>query len=85
MIRNLLTGVSEVEVILYVAGDVFMGLGLYPVCVRLLVVADEDSEEDDHGNLPEETDNRQCKTDVGVLWPTETVFASLAAIPHGGG
>lgn len=85
MIRNLLTGVSEVEVILYVAGDVFMGLGLYPVCVRLLVVADEDSEEDDHGDLPDEADYRQCKTDVGVLWPTETVFASLAAIPHGGG
>lgn len=70
-----LTWVSEVEVILNVAGYVFLFSVLYPVCVRLFVVADEDPKQDDHGYLPHEAHSWEADADVGV-------FRSVAEVPE---
>lgn len=64
---RILTGVSEVEIILYVTGQVHVSLLLLPVCISFGAEAHEDSEEDDHGHLPEEADERQPPAQVRVL------------------
>ena len=65
-----LTWVSEVEVILNVAGDVVFPPELLPVSVRLLVVSDEDPEQDNHGDLPHKADSGQGDPHVGALGAT---------------
>ena len=74
-----LTGVAEVEVVLDVAGDVILPPELLPVGVGLLVVADEDPEQDDHGDLPHEADGRQGHPHIGALG------ATVEPAQHGGG
>lgn len=75
-LRAPLTRISVVEIILNIAGDVVTLFVLNPVCVRLFVVADENSKQNNHRNLPDEADCRQADPNVG---------GSLAAekIPHG--
>lgn len=68
-----LTGVSEVEIVLDVAADVVSPFVLNPVCVRLFVIADENSKQDDHGNLPDEADRREADPHVGAALPAEKV------------
>lgn len=80
---SVLTGISEVEVVLDVAGDVVGPSVLWPAAAGLLVVADENPEQNDHGNLPHEADSRQADPNVGVLPAAEKVARSLAAVPHG--
>lgn len=52
---------------------------LDPVCVRLLVVSDENSKQDDHGDLPHEADGGQTHAYVGVLLRAQ----ETAEVPHG--
>lgn len=77
-----LTGISEVEVIFNVARNVVFPSELWPVCVRLLIIPDENSKQDDHSNLPDEADCRQTNTHIGVLWPAEKILYTLTAVPH---
>lgn len=63
-----LTWISEIEVVLSVAGYVFFFPVLYPVRVGLFVIADEDAKQDDHRNLPHEAHSWETDTDVGVFW-----------------
>lgn len=54
----------------------------WPVSVRLLIIANEDSKQDDHGNLPHEADSGQTDPDVSVLRTAPEVFAAVNAVPH---
>lgn len=79
-----LTGISEVEVILDVAGDVVAPFVLYPAsCVWLLVIADENSKKNNHSDLPDKADGRQANPNVGVLPPAEKTAHALTTVPHG--
>lgn len=74
--RAALTRISVVEIILDIAGDVVSLFVLNPVCVRLFVIPDEHSKENNHRNLPHEADGREADPNVGVPLPAEE-------IPHG--
>lgn len=63
-----LTWISEVEVILNVTRYVFFFPVLYPVRIRLFVVADEDSKQDNHCCLPNEAHSWKADADIGVFW-----------------
>lgn len=63
-----LTWISEVEVILNVTRYVFFFPVLYPVRIWLLVIADEDSKQDDHCYLPHEAHSWKADADVSVFW-----------------
>lgn len=81
-----LTGVSEVEVILNVAGYVVSPFVFDPVCVWLFIIPDENSKQDDHRNLPDEADRREADPNVGVPLPTEKIphdAASVLSPPSG--
>lgn len=77
-----LTGISEVEVILNVAGDVVLLFVLYPMCVRLLIIPDENSKQHNHSNLPDKADSWQTDPNVRVLTPAEEIAHALATVPH---
>lgn len=71
--RAALTRISEVEIVLDVTGDVVLPSELNPVCVRLFVIADENSKQDDHRNLPDEADCREADANVGRPLPVEKI------------
>lgn len=83
MLFIVLTGISVVEVIFDIAGDVLMQFGLCPMCVWLIIIPDENSKQHNHGNLPDEADSRQTNTNIGVLLPAEKIAHALTTIPHG--
>lgn len=64
---RILTWVSEVEIILYVAGQVHLSLLFLPVRISFGAEAHEDPEEDDHGHLPEEAYEWEPPAHVRVL------------------
>lgn len=72
-LRATLTRISEVEIVLDVAGDVVSPFVLDPVCVRLLVIPDENSKQNNHRNLPDEADCREADPDVGTPLPAEKI------------
>lgn len=74
-----LTWISEVKVILNVTWYVFFFPVLYPVCVRLLVVTDEDSKQDDHRRLPHEANCRETNANICVLWTVTQIPEALHA------
>lgn len=72
-----LTWISEIEVVLNVTGYVIFFPVLYPVRIRLFVIADEDPEQDDHCYLPHEAHSWKTDTDVGVFWTVAQVPEAL--------
>lgn len=79
----LLTGISEVEVILNVTSDVVILFMLYPMCVWLLIIPDENSKQHNHSNLPDKADSRQTDPNIGVLSAAEQIAHAVATVPHG--
>lgn len=69
---SILTGISEVEVIFDVTRDVVGLFVLYPVCICLLVISDENSKQDDHSYLPDEAHGGQADPHISVLLRTQT-------------
>lgn len=83
MLRKLsLTWISEIEVVLNVTGDVVFFPVLYPVSIRLFIIADEDPKQDDHCYLPHEAHSWKADADVGVFWTVTQVPEALNAA-HG--
>lgn len=68
-----LTRISEVEIILDIAGDVVFPSELNPVCVRLFVIPDENSKQDNHRNLPNKADCREADPNIGTPLPAEKI------------
>lgn len=68
-----LTRISEVEIVLDVAGDVVSPFVLNPVCVRLFIIPDENAKQNNHRNLPDEADCREADPDVGRPLPAEEI------------
>ena len=54
-----------------------------PMCIRLLIIADENSKQDNHSNLPHKADSWQTNTHIGVLLPAEKISHALTTVPHG--
>lgn len=79
----ILTGISEVEVIFDVTGEVFMSFVLHPMGIRLLIIPNENSKQNNHSDLPDEADGRQTDADIGVLLPAEIAAHALCTVPHG--
>lgn len=75
---DVLTGISVVEVIFDVAGDVLSLLVHCPMCICFGVVPNENSKEHNHSKLEEEADDRQAGAHIGALILAEE------AVPHGG-
>lgn len=73
--RNEPTWISEVEVVLDVTCYIFMFFVLSPVGIRLLIVTDKNSKQDDHGGLPHDTNCWKAQADVGV-------FRAVAHLPE---
>lgn len=70
-----LTWISVIEVVLNVTGYVIFFSVLYPVRIRLFVIADEDPKQDDHCYLPHEAHSWKTDADVGV-------FLTVAEVPE---
>lgn len=71
-----LTGISEVEIIVNVAGDVVFLFVLSPMCICLWIIPNKNSKQHNHSNLPDKADSRQANTQIGVLLLAEK------AVPH---
>lgn len=82
MLHTVLTGISEVEVVFNIAGEVVTPPELWPMCVWLLIVSDENSKQDNHSNLPDKADSWQTNTHIGVLLPAEKITKTLTTVPH---
>lgn len=76
-VKKSLTWISEVEVILNVTWYIFFFPVLYPVWIRLFVVTDEDSKQDDHRRLPHEANCWETDANICVLWTVAQIPEAL--------
>lgn len=63
----ILTWVSIVKVILYMTGNTFLTHMFNPVAVRLLIIADEHTKQDDHSNLPDKANDWKTDSNICVF------------------
>lgn len=56
---------------------------LYPMCVWLLIIPDENSKQHNHSNLPDKADSRQTDPNIGVLSAAEQIAHAVTTVPHG--
>lgn len=79
---TVLTGISEVEVIFNITSDVVVLFVLYPMCVCLLIIPDENSKQHNHSYLPDKADGRKTNTHIGVLGPAKEIPHNVTKVPH---
>lgn len=79
----ILTGISEVEVILNITSDVVFPFILYPMCIWLFIIPDENSKQHNHSNLPDKADCRETDPNIGVLLAAEKIAHAVTTVPHG--
>jgi len=73
----LLTWISIVKIILYIRGNIISSSVVDPIGVRLLIITNEHSKQDDHSNLPDKADCWKTDSNIGVFGH----FKSMLILP----